>query len=488
MKPKEENSYRSILRGTSLFGGVQVFNILTGLVRGKLVAIFLGPAGMGISALFSTAGATIQQFASLGLNLAIVKEVSSTRDDSGALAATLAAARRLILLTALLGAIVCFAASPLLSRWSFGNSDYTAGFMLLSAMVFFAIAGAGELSVLQGMRQVKRLSLASLVGGLAGLCIGVPLYAFFGERGIVPALIAVPLSTSLFYLYALRRSNLPRPAPFSMREHRTIAGRLIGLGMVLMAGALLGTLTNFLINTFVRHFGSVDTVGLYQAANSITNQYVGVVFSAMSLDFFPRLTAVASDNRRITAVVNRQIEIVVYILTPLVVALILTAPLIIRLLLTDDFLEIMPLMRWMGLGVLLRGIIYPMGYITFAKDNRRLFFWLEGVTGNLLNLVLSCSLFFFFGIDGLGMSLVASCGLTFFIYLGVNRRQYGYGLSRKAALLIAASLAAGTASFAATMIADQALSIALIAAILIGSAAFGFFNLRRALRNEKKES
>ncbi|MDE5960085.1 MAG: dephospho-CoA kinase [Muribaculaceae bacterium] len=136
MKPKEENSYRSILRGTSLFGGVQVFNILTGLVRGKLVAIFLGPAGMGISALFSTAGATIQQFASLGLNLAIVKEVSSTRDDSGALAATLAAARRLILLTALLGAVVCFAASPLLSRWSFGNSDYTAGFMLLSAMVF----------------------------------------------------------------------------------------------------------------------------------------------------------------------------------------------------------------------------------------------------------------------------------------------------------------------------------------------------------------
>ncbi|MDE6176275.1 MAG: hypothetical protein K2F71_01900, partial [Paramuribaculum sp.] len=127
-------------------------------------------------------------------------------------------------------------------------------------------------------------------------------------------------------------------------------------------------------------------------------------------------------------------------------------------------------------------------YITIAKDNRRLFFWLEGVTGNLLNLVRSCSLFFFFGIDGLGMSLVASCGLTFFIYLGVNRRQYGYGLSRKAALLIAVSLAAGTASFAATMIADQALSTALIAAILIGSAAFGIFNLRRALRNERKES
>jgi len=63
--------------------------------------------------------------------------------------------------------------------------------------------------------------------------------------------------------------------------------KLIGLGLVLMAGSLIGTFTNYLINLFVRSFGSVDNVGLYQAANSITNQYVGVVFSAMSLDFFP---------------------------------------------------------------------------------------------------------------------------------------------------------------------------------------------------------
>ena len=47
------NSYSHILKYTSLFGGVQMLNILIGLVRNKLVAVLLGPAGMGLVALFS---------------------------------------------------------------------------------------------------------------------------------------------------------------------------------------------------------------------------------------------------------------------------------------------------------------------------------------------------------------------------------------------------------------------------------------------------
>ena len=75
-----ENSYKSIFRGTSVLGGVQVFLVLVNLVRGKFVALLLGPEGMGISNLFNTSSATIQRFASLGLNLAIVREVAERKD------------------------------------------------------------------------------------------------------------------------------------------------------------------------------------------------------------------------------------------------------------------------------------------------------------------------------------------------------------------------------------------------------------------------
>ncbi|MDE5806551.1 MAG: hypothetical protein K2H76_00415, partial [Muribaculaceae bacterium] len=49
----KENSYRSILKGISIFGGVKIFEIFINLVRGKFVAMFLGPNGMGLSSIFS---------------------------------------------------------------------------------------------------------------------------------------------------------------------------------------------------------------------------------------------------------------------------------------------------------------------------------------------------------------------------------------------------------------------------------------------------
>ncbi|MDP5081484.1 MAG: hypothetical protein NWP87_02425, partial [Winogradskyella sp.] len=49
-----QTSYRSIMKATSLFGGVQVFNIIIAILRSKIIAILLGPAGLGIVGLLNS--------------------------------------------------------------------------------------------------------------------------------------------------------------------------------------------------------------------------------------------------------------------------------------------------------------------------------------------------------------------------------------------------------------------------------------------------
>ncbi len=466
-KSKEENSYRNILKGTSIFGGVQVFQILINLIRGKFVAVLLGPEGMGIASLFSSASGTLQQLASLGLNLAIVKEVAASREEKEKRDTIIAIARKVIWMCAIAGTLICLFMSPLLSRWTFGSEEYTLGFIMLSAAVGLGIAGAGELSLLQGMHAVKRLSKASVVGSITGLVGGVPLYYFFGNAGIVPAMVLIATTTFLFYFFSVKRHVEAAKVKFAWSSHKPIVKKLIGMGLVLMAGALIGSLTTYLINAFIRGFGSLDDVGFYQAANSVTNQYVGVVFSAMALDFFPRLTAISGDNARLREVVNRQTEVVSLIMTPLITGLILTSPVIIQLLLTDRFMEIMPLMRWFGLGILIRGLNYPMGYIAFAKDNKRLFFWLEGITGNLLNLIFSCTAFYFFGLNGLGISFVVVEAATFMIYYIVNARKYQYGYSSRTRCHAVAAMLCGSVTFLCSFIADSTISYLLMGVLFL---------------------
>ena len=45
---KKDNGLNHILKYTGIFGMVQVLNMLMNIIRNKIAAIFLGPAGMGM--------------------------------------------------------------------------------------------------------------------------------------------------------------------------------------------------------------------------------------------------------------------------------------------------------------------------------------------------------------------------------------------------------------------------------------------------------
>ncbi|MCH5224388.1 MAG: oligosaccharide flippase family protein [Muribaculaceae bacterium] len=456
------NSYRNIIKGSSFFGGVQLFNILITLIRGKFVAIILGPEGMGISALFNSASNTIQRFASLGLNQSIIREVSDESSTAFQKEQVVRSSLRLANLTALLGFIICVAFSVPLSRLTFGDSSYFWQFMLLGAGVGLGISGSAKLAILQGLHEVKRISKSSIVGGLTGLCIGIPLYYLFGDKGIVPSIVAVFLALYIFYSLSLRKSFSFEKKGESWKKYLPIFKTLLSLGLVLMSGDVIATLVTYLINLFVRILGNVEDVGLYQAAHSVTYQFAGMIFSALAMDYFPRLSGVSSDNKKLSMVVNRQSEIVAWLITPAMSLLILSAPLLIRLLLSENFHSIIPLMRWMGIGMLLRAFSFPMAYITFAKGNKRVYFIMEGLVANCMTLVLSCLFYHWFGLIGLGYAIVADNAFCFVLYFIVNNRLYGYNFSREVTVnfLIGALMTGGC--FVFSFFTSSALSYSLM--------------------------
>lgn len=439
----KENSYRSILKGTSLLGGVQLFQALLALVRGKFVAILLGPGGMGVNSLFVSSANTITQVANMGLSLAIVKETAAASGEPRRLAAIARVAMTMVRLSALAGMLLCILLAPRLSILTFGDDGYARPFMLLGAVIYLMVVSNGLLALLQGLHEVKILARNSVIGGLAGLAAGVPLYWLWGTDGIVPALLAGAAAMILYQHLALRRVMPRIRVRLTRGEHLPMARRLAAMGLILVSSSVISTLCQYAVNVLVRAWGSLGDVGLYNAANSLTAQYSGMVFAALSMDYFPRLAAAAESTRRMNAIVNRQSEVVGFVIAPLAIAVVLFAPLAIRILLTGEFLEVTPLVRWMAFGVVLKAMAFPLGYIAFAKNNKRLFFWLEGIAGNLLYLLMSAGGFRLFGLMGLGYAMAAENALLIVIYYAVNRRAYGYGMSRGA--LGALGLAAGLA-------------------------------------------
>ena len=116
MKQTSTDSYSHVLKYTGIFGGVQGLNIVVSLVRNKLIAILLGPNGMGLVSLFNSTVNFISQSTNFGISFSAVKHVSELYDrgDEAGIQRFIQVVRTWSLLTALLGMLVCVVAGPAL--------------------------------------------------------------------------------------------------------------------------------------------------------------------------------------------------------------------------------------------------------------------------------------------------------------------------------------------------------------------------------------
>ncbi|MDE6264142.1 MAG: oligosaccharide flippase family protein, partial [Paramuribaculum sp.] len=188
-------------------------------------------------------------------------------------------------------------------------------------------------------------------------------------------------------------------------------------------------------------------------------------------DYLPRLPRNIDDHRYVAELAHRQITILAYVVAPLVTGMILAAPLLIRLLLTSEFENITGLVRLMGLGVMFKAINYPLGYITFAKDNKKVYIWTEVVFYNIANLVISCIAYYCWGLTGLGVAVIADGIIGIATDCFIDWKLYSFRLDRRTitGIIIASLLTVGAfgASFLPSAPSYTVMSILFIASLTV---------------------
>jgi PST family polysaccharide transporter len=425
----QTSSYRSIFKATSLFGGVQVYQILIGIIKQKFVAILLGTSGMGIQGLYQSAILMVQSFTSMGLAQSAVRDVSEAHGagDTLRIGKTVAIVRRLVWITGLLGMAATIVFSPVLSKTSFGDYSYIIPFVILSIILLLDQICVGQKVVLQGMRRLNYLAKASAIGVTVGLLVSVPLYYFMGKNGIVPALIATSLTALLLSWYYSRKVEIEK-VKVTTREAIRGGGSMLKLGIAMSINAILGTCLAFALQAFIRYMGSVEQVGLYAAGFAIMNTYVGMVFNAMSTDYYPRLSAVNNDNERCKAIINQQGEIAVLILAPIIISCIILMPFLIRLIYSEEFLPANDYISWAILGLMFKAASFAISYVFLAKAESKAFIINETIT-KIYMISLEILGYYLFGLAGLGVAFL----LTYFIYsiqvYIIAKRMYEFGFT-----------------------------------------------------------
>ncbi len=423
------NISRRAMKAMGLFGGVQVMGILCSIVRTKLVAMWIGPVGIGLFGLFNNALEMISTGTNLGIRSSSVRDISQAHDSTtpGLVAKMVAVVRKWSLWLGLFGALVTLMLAPLLSELTFGDQSHLWGFVALSVAVLLGAITNGEYAVLQGSARLKRLASVTLWGTLTGLAVSIPLFYLLRERSILPSILAYAMALAAF-AWLFRNKEYAKPQ-LSRRETFDMGKGFVKLGIFMTLGNFASILASYAFNAWLNMNAGTEAVGFYQAGYTLINKYTGLILTALGMEYYPRLSKVANSRLRLRAFVSQEINVAIAVMAPVVALFILLRELVVWILYTPEFNVILTFVSWGMIGTVLRTLSWCLAFTILAKGDGKTYLWTE-VASAVINLVLNIVFYRWWGLTGLGIAFLVSYLLYTAIVAVVYFKMYRLSVSR----------------------------------------------------------
>lgn len=412
---REKNSKGEILKSTAVFGSAQVIIILVGMVRTKILAVLLGPLGIGISGLYLSTIELIKTATGFGLGYSAVREIAaaSASGNPKRVSEVIQILQKWAWATGLFGLTITIIFSRQLSKFAFDNTTHAFDISILSITLLIASLAAANGAVLQGLRRITHMAKATVWTTITGLIITAVIYYRWGINGIVPAIVLLSiLELTAVWLYS--RKIKTQPVSISIVKTFAKGKTMIKLGFFMTVSLLANTVTMYAVRSFIVEQDGLSAAGFFIAAWTVSSLYISAIFNAMGADYFPRLSAVENDKRAVKKIVNDQTEIALLLTAPIIIGMISFISWIIPLFYSKAFTTTAFILNWQLAGDFFKVLSWPLGFILLAKG-KGLYYMITEVVWNVLFLGAVFFGWSFIGIEITGIGFLAAYFLYFFI-------------------------------------------------------------------------
>lgn len=428
---------RTILRTSGIFGGTQGVAMIGSVLRTKLVAVWVGEAGIGLFGMMNAAVDLIGAFSTIGIRSSSVRDVAQADEtgDKRLVGKMATAVRRWGWLLGIAGAIAMLAFSPIFAETTLGDRDAVWPFFILSLAVFLNSAGEAEKAVLQGLKMYSPLARASLWGVVGGCVVSIPIIYVWRIDSVAPVITAYAVITFLATWFLRARTERVRPR-MTLRESFEAGRQFAKLGLYMTMSSAFGWLVGYGFMAYLNAAVGADKMGTYQAGYTLAVKYSGYLLSAFAMEYYPRLASACTRGERRAGVFMRH-EMLLLCGIFVVGSIVLSsgAPLIVALFYSSDFVETVDMVILAAPMLVVRAVSWCGAFVILAKGDGPSYLLCESLSV-VVGLVCNVAGFMLFGIAGIGASYVVWYVIYLLIITTILKQRYGIGIGRKVALRV----------------------------------------------------
>lgn len=269
-----------------------------GLISMKLTAITFGSEGVGLMAQIGTFISLASGLFSNGASMAIVRLYHDATMIPSRLTGLINNSIWIAIACAVCMLILALASNPI-SQFLFGSPQYALAVIAALACIPLTVTGTLLQAWLNAKEQIKSLYIGQIVVNIAGFLI---VYLAITSKELNLTLIGIAISYALpavyFGLLIAKRSER-RPSEFSSPSG---IGQIVQFYPMLIIHSIAMPATLLLVRWAMTERDGADAMGGWQAGWRLSEIYMGVITTAASTYFAPKLAAAVGDYAQFRAI------------------------------------------------------------------------------------------------------------------------------------------------------------------------------------------
>jgi O-antigen/teichoic acid export membrane protein len=315
-----------LFKNSSYLIVTRIVKFTVGIIRAKLIAIYLGTLGAGIISQLSQITASMSQFTLLGMHNGLIKKIAEAdkeeKNFNKKFATLLKSYMFIVSLVLILSVVLLIIFSKKITIYVFGDIKYY-GYFFIGLISFpILIINSFSASILRAFKIIKYIARCELIALIIDILFFIPLVYFWGITGAVIN-ITFSLLTLLIinHYYAEKKVLIKRNISLidilkTKVNQKYVKELLFFAGFGLTAG-IAEISAELITRAIVVSDLGIDKLGIYSPVNYWGSLFTGFISPSIFNYLYPRYSESKSD-KDLIGVLNDSLRFITILMIPFI--------------------------------------------------------------------------------------------------------------------------------------------------------------------------
>ena len=357
---------------TSVLSAIStIIKVIAGFVSIKIVAVYVGPSGLALMGQMQNFISMMSGIASAGVNSGVVKYTAEHYEDEEIKRKIWSSALKISLVLIVPMAIAIIFLADFISLKLLNTTQYSSIFIVFAISIVFFVFNGLLTSILNGQKEIKKLTILNIVGSLFGLFLTIVLVINYQLYG---ALIAGIISQSIVFLVTFAfvlKSNWFKLSMFLGAMDNEYRNKLLKFSLMFLTYIIATSLSHMYIRNYIGTNIGWDEAGYWQAIWRISETYLMLITTTLGVYYLPKLSSLQSKSE-LRAELLYGYKIIMPIVIVMALGIYIFRDLIIEILFTKEFSPMAELFLYQLIGDVIKIAAWLLGFIMVAKAMTKL--------------------------------------------------------------------------------------------------------------------